>query len=59
DGGVAMLIAGGVMEGVGIALLASSADRPGAVATTARPAARFVVAPNPHGGVSLGLIGRW
>lgn len=56
DGGVAMLIAGGIMEGVGIALIASSADGP---ATAALPRdAHLVIAPAP-GGVSVGLTGRW
>jgi len=56
DGGVAMLIAGGVMEGIGIALIASSADGPATAGI--QPQAHLVVAPAP-GGMSVGLTGRW
>lgn len=56
DGGAVMIGIGGVLEGIGIALIASGAGKPPAVATRPRIAPVFAAQP---GRWTLGLTGRW
>jgi len=58
DGGAVMVGIGGVLEGVGIALIASGATKP-AVASRPRIAPTLAASPGKDGRWSLGLTGRW
>ena len=58
DGGAVMVGIGGVLEGVGIALIASGAAKP-AVASRPRIAPTLAASPGKDGRWSLGLTGRW
>ncbi len=59
DGGAVMVGIGGVLEGVGIALIASGAGKPKGTASRPSVVPTFAATPGANGRWSLGLTGRW
>ena len=59
DGGAVMVGIGGVLEGVGIALIASGAGQPKGTASAPTVVPTFAASPGADGNWSLGLTGRW